>query len=157
MPGTDRLHLREILVRLRLRLRGVDDRVVAEDLERGAVGRARQAVAEVVQRTHDGERAAVEAADAFEAAERLVVVALRPADHLQPRELLDGPLPPPEGLELRAQLVGEIGEVARVGGGVLEHLARQRALGPVGALMRLIELEREVPLQQRGQADGLVP
>src|SRR5207249_8021859 len=61
MPGADGLHLREILVRLRLRLRGVDDRVVAEDLEGRAVGRAREAVAEAVQRAHDGERAPVEA------------------------------------------------------------------------------------------------
>ena len=44
----------------------------------------------------------------------------------------------------------------RVGRGVGEHVARQRALGPVGALVGLVELEREVALEQRREADRLV-
>src|SRR6202035_3091073 len=133
------------------------DQTIAEDLEGRAVGGAGHLVTPVVERAGDEERPAIEAADSLQPAKALVPsLFLRETNRLQSAELLDSPLPPSQGCELLAQERGEGDQMTRVGGRVLQHVARQRAAGPVGALMRLVEFLVEVLLQQRGQTEGLV-
>ena len=59
----------------------------------------------------------------------------------------------PGPLELALQLVAQLEQVDRVLRGVVEHPLRQRPHRPVGALVLLVELHAEVPLEQRGEAE----
>ncbi len=56
-------------------------------------------------------------------------------------------------LEARAQGGAQLGQVARVRGGVLEHPGRQGALRPIGLLMRFRQLHAGIFLEQGREAD----
>ena len=55
--------------------------------------------------------------------------------------------------ELVAKSVAEIEQVLGVLRRVVEHALRERSHRPVGALMLLVELHAEEPLEQRGQTE----
>jgi len=64
-------------------------------------------------------------------------------------------LQPGEAVELHevgAELVAQGEEVEHIHRGVVEHVAVERALRPVGLLVVLVELDAEVGLEERGEA-----
>ena len=60
-------------------------------------------------------------------------------------------------LELTPKAVAQIEQMLGVLGRVVEHSLRERAHGPVGALMLLVELHAEEPLEERGKTERANP
>ncbi len=127
--------------------------LVADDAEGRAIELRGHTVAPVHQLPEHGELAARQVARAFHAKERVVRAAVGPRGSLEQRKLLARPVEPSGPLELALQLVAQLEQVDRVLRGVVEHPLRQRPHRPVGALVLLVELHAEVPLEQRGEAE----
>ena len=81
-------------------------------------------------------------------------VVFTPAGSLEQAELLARPLPAAGPLELGLEPVAKLQQMDGVLRRVVEHSLRQRPHGPVGALMLLVELHPEVPLEQRRETEG---
>ena len=152
------LDVRQVADLRRLLLRNIEHCFVADDLERRAVGGPRKLIAPLVEITNDGQSPSIEVAEVFQFAPTLVffLACVAKADVLQARKFLLGPLPTSRCIQLVAQFLCERDEVPGVHRRILEHLRRERSHRPVGALMRLVHLQAEVAVEQRGQSECLV-
>jgi predicted PurR-regulated permease PerM len=141
----------------RLLPRDVEELFVADHAERCAIELARDAVAPRNKLAQHGEFAAREVARALDTQKRIRRVVAGPARAFEQPELFLRPVPAAGGFELRFELVAQFKEIDRVLRGVVEHARGERTHGPVSALMLLVDLEAEVALEQRREAERLEP
>jgi len=108
------------------------------------------------QLAQHGQLATRQVARTLELEEGRARLLVRPPRALQQAELLARPLHAPHPLELRRHPVLQLQQVERVLRRVVQHVRRERPHRPVGALVLLVQLHAEEPLQQRGQAERRV-
>jgi len=126
-----------------------EQRLVPHHAEARAIQLGRDCVAPVHQLPQQGEAAPRQEPRTLDPEVGVTVrLERRPAQVLEPRELLLGPAQPVLVFERGAQLVAQCREVSGVGRRVVEHLGRQRPPRPVGSLVLLVELHGEVLLEQ---------
>ena len=131
-----------------------DHLLVVQDVEGGAVHRRGLALAPVPERAQDRGGASAQVGAAGDAPRLLGVFFLRDGrgkDRALAR-LLE-PAPALQTAEFRLQDFRDAEEVVGVVHRVIDHLLRQRTQRPVGFLRSLRDLQAEVALEQRGEAE----
>jgi hypothetical protein len=126
-------------------LRDLDQRAVAEHLERRAIHLPRAAIAHEVELAQHRQRLRIELARALDAqVAELVELAIGPAPPAQRLELLLRPAVALRVLELAPEPLGERQQIQHVGRRIAHLLLRERAARPVGALLVLGQVHVEV-------------
>src|SRR5581483_3383176 len=138
------LDLAEQLKRAGRESRDFEQHVVAYDAERGLVERPGEVVPPRDQLAQYRQLAAGQIPRALYAQERGVWLRGLPSRALQPLKLLFGPCPALLPAEFVGQPVTQLEQMHRILRRVLQHSRRERAHGPVGTLVFLVELHVEI-------------
>ena len=70
-------------------------------------------------------------------------------------EVFDRQLPAPGGLQVAGEALAQVDQVMRIDAGVIEQVAGEGALTPVGALVAFIDADAELGFEDGAQAEGI--